>query len=80
MSQYKIINEGKCLICNKIVRKLEQPYEHNYDGGVDVLLYAFYGSKHVNHKAIRESTGSISVTPVSAVICDECLEEKGITN
>jgi len=80
MSNYEKINEDKCLCCNKLVKKLEAPYPENYDGGVDVLLYPHFGSKHVSHETTRTSNSSITVKAKWAVICDGCLEEKGLTD
>ena len=34
MSQFTKVNEDRCLCCNKEVKKLKEPYNENYDGGV----------------------------------------------
>ena len=80
MSQYEKVNDDRCLCCDKLVKKLEAPYPENYDGGVDVLLYPHFGSKHVKHETTKATNSSITVKAMWAVICDECLEGKGITD
>tara|TARA_B100000424_G_C22934244_1_gene497046 strand:- start:1045 stop:1275 length:231 start_codon:yes stop_codon:yes gene_type:complete len=73
------INDDKCIVCGKKVKKMKAPYEDNYIGGVDVLLYAHYGSKHTPHTFPKTSDMSLGVKPKWGVICDECYE-KNISN
>tara|TARA_B100000287_G_C19981765_1_gene522820 strand:+ start:182 stop:412 length:231 start_codon:yes stop_codon:yes gene_type:complete len=75
----KKINDDKCICCGKQVKMMKAPYDSNYKGGVDVLLYAHYGSKHSEHEFPKETSGNIGITPKWCVICDECYE-KNISN
>ena len=75
----KKINDDKCICCGKKVEKMEAPFEDNYIGGVDVLLYAHYGSKHAIHEFPRKQDHNIGIDPKWCVICDECYE-KNISN
>ena len=43
-------------------------------------MYPHFGSKHVRHETTKTSNSSITVKAMWAVICDECLEGKGITD
>ena len=52
---------------------MDAPYEENYKGAVDILLYAHYGSIHA--KKTFESTTREYVTSTECVICDGCLSE-----
>lgn len=73
------VNKDKCIVCGKKVEKMKKPYEDNYKGGVDILFYPHYGSKHQKHTLPKTSNGGLSVTPSWGVICDECYE-KNISN
>ena len=63
------------MMCGKKVEKMKPPFEQNYKGGVDVLLYPHYGSRHIQHNPISKQNTSKSVVPIWVVICDDCIEE-----
>ena len=69
----------KCIVCDKKVKFLKEPFTTNYDKGVDILLYPHHGSEWVQH-GVRHSRGNLTVQPYWAVICDECFKEKCTTN
>lgn len=66
------MNDGKnCIMCGTKVPRIGGEFPNNYDGGVDVLFHAHYGSKH----DMCMLTGAETTKLVHSVICDGCFEK-----
>jgi hypothetical protein len=57
--------KDKCFCCKKKVNKLKEPFEGNYDKGVDVAFRPHYGSRW----ASKNTSENLILI---AVICDDC--------
>ena len=66
---------AKCVRCDCVVKRMKAPYEHNWDGGVDVLFYPFYGSNNTVNVSGLQMNRNKTIQPKWGVMCDECFKK-----
>ena len=67
---------AKCVRCDEVVKRMKTPFQNNFEGGVDVLFYPFYGSECVTRLTGTSLNRNQTVTAKWGVMCDGCY--KGI--
>jgi hypothetical protein len=64
------MKDTNCFNCNRKIKRLKG-YPNNYDGGIVVNFYLFYGSAY----AVIPAEGQPVNYKKNTIICDDCFQQ-----